>query len=194
MPKLDGTHLPQRIAERLAELMAGKEVAIREVRALLNDEQQKEMDAAWEHQQELRKGKRARTKEEEKELGWKTKREIFIEAYERAAAVADEDELDALKKKLRDKEIRAAKIFMDEFSDAMDAGKTGSQAQAAARNALTRAHLQEAESKRVEKRDAEVWAMEDALRKQIRDNLPEDERKMLDELEMQEKGKRLRSK
>lgn len=194
MPKLDGTHLPQRIAERLAELKAGKEVAIREIRALLNEEQQKEMDAAWEHQQELRKGKRARTKEEEKELGWKTKREIYIEAYERAAKGANEDELDALKKKLRDKEIRAARIYMDEFSRAMDAGKTGSQAQAAARNALTRAHLQEAESKRVEKRDAEVWAMEDALRKQIRDNLPEEELKMVDELKMQEKGKRLRGK
>lgn len=194
MPKLDGTHLPQRIVERLAELKAGKEVAIREIRALLNEEQQKEMDAAWEHQQELRKGKRARTKEEEKELGWKTKREIYIEAYERAAKGANEDELDALKKKLRDKEIRVAKIYMDEFSRAMESGKTGEQAKAAARNALTRAHLQEAESKRVEKRDAEVWAMEDALRKQIRNNLPEEERKMLDELEMQEKGKRLRGK
>lgn len=194
MPKLDGTHLPQRIAERLAELKAGKEIAIREIRALLSKEQQKEMNAAWEHQQELRKGKRARTKEEEKELGWKTKREIYIEAYERAAESANEDELDALKKKMRDKEIRAARIFMDEFSSAMEAGKTGSQAQAAARNALTRAHSKEAENKQVEKRDAEVWAMEDALRKQIRDNLPEHERDMLDELEMQAKGIRVQHK
>lgn len=194
MPKLDGTHLPKRIADRLAELKAGKDVAIREIRALLSEEQKKEMDAAWEHQQELRKGKRARTKEEEKELGWKSKREIYIEAYERATEAANEDELDALKKKMRDKEIRAAKVYMDEFSRAMEAGKTGSQAQAAARNALTRAHLQEAESKRVEKRDAEVWAMEDALRKRIRDNLPEHERQILDELKMQEKGIRMRGK
>jgi hypothetical protein len=34
MPKLDGTHLPQRLAERLAELKAGKEVAARDVKAL----------------------------------------------------------------------------------------------------------------------------------------------------------------
>lgn len=194
MPKLDGTHLPKRIANRLAELKAGKDVAIREIRALLSEEQKKEMDAAWAYQQELRKGKRARTKEEEKELGWKSKREIYIEAYERATEAANEDELDALRKKMRDKEIRAAKVYMDEFSRAMEAGKTGSQAQAAARNALTRAHLQEAESKRVEKRDAEVWTMEDALRQQIRDSLPEHEREMLDELEIQAKGIRVRGK
>ena len=83
MPKLDGTHLPQRLAERLADLKADKEVAARDVKALLNDEQIAEMDAAWKEQQALRKVKRARTKEEEQELGWKTKREIYIEAYEK---------------------------------------------------------------------------------------------------------------
>lgn len=69
MPKLDGTHLPSRLAERLADLKAGKEVAARDIKALLNDEQIAAMDAAWAEQQALRKGKRARTKEEEKELG-----------------------------------------------------------------------------------------------------------------------------
>ena len=84
MPKLDGTHLPQRLADRLADLVAGKEVAKRDIEALLNDEQKAAMDAAWQHQQALRKVKRARTKEEVRELGWKTKREIHIEAYENA--------------------------------------------------------------------------------------------------------------
>jgi hypothetical protein len=82
MPKLDGTHLPERLAERLADLKADKEVAARDVKALLNDEQIAKMDAAWKEQQALRKVKRARTKEEERELGWKTKREIYIETYE----------------------------------------------------------------------------------------------------------------
>jgi hypothetical protein len=66
MPKLDGTHLPQRLAERLADLKSDKEVAARDVKALLNEEQIEAMDAAWQHQQALRKVKRARTKEEEK--------------------------------------------------------------------------------------------------------------------------------
>jgi hypothetical protein len=79
MPKLDGTHLPDRLSARLYAPKAGEEVAARDIRALLSDEQIKVMDAAWEVQQELRK-KKAKTKDEEKALGWKTKREIHIEA------------------------------------------------------------------------------------------------------------------
>jgi hypothetical protein len=51
MPKLNGTHLPSRLAERLADLQAGKEVAARDLKALLNDEQIAAMDAAWAEQQ-----------------------------------------------------------------------------------------------------------------------------------------------
>ena len=70
MPKLDGTHLPQRLAQRLADLRADKEVAARDIRVLLSKDQQAAMDTAWVEQQLLRKGKRARTKEEELALGW----------------------------------------------------------------------------------------------------------------------------
>jgi hypothetical protein len=93
MPKLDGTHLPSRLESRLSELRAGKEVAARDIRVLLTDEQIAEMDAAWAAQQELRKKRRARTKEEEQALGWKTKRDIYIEAYERALKAAQDSEL-----------------------------------------------------------------------------------------------------
>lgn len=55
MPKLDLTHIADRLKARLAELKAGKEVAAREIRALLNDEQLAAMDAAWVEQQDLRK-------------------------------------------------------------------------------------------------------------------------------------------
>ena len=103
MPKLDGTHLPERLEQRLADLKANKEVAARDVKALLNDEQLVAMDSAWEEQQVLRKIKRARTKEEERELGWKTKREIYIEAYENALSEASEDIGDAFKERLRKK-------------------------------------------------------------------------------------------
>ncbi len=47
MPKLDGTHLPERLAERLADLKADKEVAARDVKALLSDDQIAAMEAAW---------------------------------------------------------------------------------------------------------------------------------------------------
>ena len=61
MPKLDGTHILGRLIERLEKLEAGEEIAAKEIRSLLTAEQQQELDDAWKAQQELRKGKRART-------------------------------------------------------------------------------------------------------------------------------------
>ena len=84
MPKLDDIHLVDRLRERLAELKADKEVAPRELRALLNDEQIKAIDDAWVLQKQLRKTTKARTKEKQIELGYKSKRDIHIEIYEQA--------------------------------------------------------------------------------------------------------------
>jgi len=139
MPKIDATHLPSRINKRLADLKAGKEVSIRDIKALLSNEQIAEMESAWQEQQELRKVKRARTKEEGKELGWKSKREIYIEVYERALNHNEENLLAAHKKKLQDAEVRAAKIYLDAFFEAKNNDKDYWQADAAGRNELTRA-------------------------------------------------------
>ena len=76
MPKLDGTHIAERLKERIAKLRNGEEVAARDLRALLTDEQTAALDVAKKAQQELKKIKRARTKEEEKAFGWKSIREI----------------------------------------------------------------------------------------------------------------------
>jgi hypothetical protein len=46
MPKLDGTHIFERLSERLEDLRQGKEVAARDLRALLTEEQEAAMDAA----------------------------------------------------------------------------------------------------------------------------------------------------
>jgi len=89
MPKLDATHLFSRLVIRLEQLEAGEEIAAKELRSLLTTKQLKELDDAWKKQQELRKGKRARTPEEEKALGWKTKREVRIEVFKDAIAAAD---------------------------------------------------------------------------------------------------------
>ena len=188
MPKLDGTHLPGRLAEKLADLKSGKEVAARDIKALLNDAQIAAMDAAWAEQQELRKGKRARTKEEEKELGWKTKREIHIEAYERAVAEANEDELGAYEKRIKQAEARSARIYLDAYFAARDEGKEPYQADLAARNDLKRAHLEKVDASRKEKRDEEVWAMEEELRKLIEKNMTPEEREQLELLREHEKA------
>lgn len=190
MPKLDGTHLPQRLAERLADLKADKEVAARDVKALLSDEQIAEMDEAWEWQQSLRKIKRARTKEEERELGWKTKREIYIDAYEKALSEANEDIGDALDERLERAEVRAARIYLDTYFAARDEGKEAYQAHLAANNELKRAHLAKvdvAQTDAMTRRRDELDAMEDAIRAEIRKKKTPEE---LEQLEMLEEHER----
>ena len=53
MPKLDGTHLPERLKQRLADLRSDN-VSKRDLEALLNAEQVAAMNAAWTEQQALR--------------------------------------------------------------------------------------------------------------------------------------------
>ena len=55
MPKLDETHMPERLANRLNDLKSGKEVSARDIKALLDDEQVNAMHTAWSEQQALRK-------------------------------------------------------------------------------------------------------------------------------------------
>ena len=190
MPKLDGTHLPDRLAQRLADLKADKEVAARDVKALLSDEQITAMDAAWEEQQALRKVKRARTKEEERELGWKTKREIYIEAYEKALSEANEEIGDALDERLERAEVRAARIYLDAYFAARDEGKDTYQAHSSANNELKRAHLAKvdvAQTDAMTRRRDELDAMEDAIRAEIRKKMTPEE---LEQLEMLEEHER----
>ena len=187
MPKLDGTHLPERLEQRLADLKAGEEVAVRDVKALLSDEQIAAMDEAWAKQQALRKIRRARTKEEEQAFGWKTKREIYIEAYERALNEANDFLLEAYQERLDKAEVRAAKIYLDAYFAAKNEGKEAYQADLAAKNELKRAHLEKVDAARMNARDQEVWAMEDAIRAEIRKNMTPDE---LEQLELAEEHER----
>ncbi len=55
MPKLNATHLPERLKEAIKQLEDGKEVEAKKNKTLLNAEQQQELDDAWAKQQELRK-------------------------------------------------------------------------------------------------------------------------------------------
>ena len=61
MPKLDNTHIADRLRERLAELKSDKEVAAREIKKLLNKEQLKAVEEEKAKQKKLRKEKPART-------------------------------------------------------------------------------------------------------------------------------------
>lgn len=142
MPKLNGIQTLERLMGRLAQLEAGEEIAAKEIRSLLTLEQQQELEDAWKEQQELRKGKRARTEEEEKELGWKTKREVRIDVFKRAVETAVGNLDSELKK--RDVEIakRQLRIYFEALSKAKEIGKDVTEAKNYANNELTRAGLQ----------------------------------------------------
>ena len=141
MPKLNGIHIFERLKERLEQLEAGEEIAAKEIRSLLTPEQQQELEDAWKEQQELRKGKRARTAEEEKALGWKTKREVRIEVFKRALKAAD----DGVDKEFERLQIEATKrqlkIYFEALDEAKKLGKDKTEAENYANNELTRAGI-----------------------------------------------------
>jgi len=141
MPKLDGTQILGRLIERLEKLEAGEEIAAKEIRSLLTAEQQQELDDAWKAQQELRKGKRARTEAEEKALGWKSKREVRIVVFKKAVATAW-DGIDVEFEKLQAQATRRQmRIYFDALDEAAKLGKDMAEAENYANNELTRAGL-----------------------------------------------------
>ena len=195
MPKLDGTHLPERLAERLADLKTDKEVAARDVKALLNDEQIATMDAAWKEQQALRKVKRARTKEEERELGWKTKREICIEAYEKALSEASDGVLEELERLLLEATKRQMRIYFSTLDEALKEGKEKRVAENLANNALTRAGLRRMDGQKVgteglTRRDREIREMEDLIMKKAVSEMDDYEREQYELVQAYEKALR----
>ena len=191
MPKLDGTHIAERLKERIAKLKNGEEVAARDLRALLTDEQTAALDAAKKAQQELKKAKRARTKEEEKALGWKSIREIHIEALESALKEAEEDEVGAWEKRMRDAEIRQARIYFDTLESEIKAGKELQTAKNKANNDLTRAGLRRMDGQIVghlSKRDKEISELEAALIQQATNELDDYEKEQLELLKAHNKA------
>ena len=201
MPKLDGTHIQDRLRQRLEQLRNGEEVARRELESLLTAQQIAAWDAAWEQQKQLRKHKRARTKEEEQALGWKSKREITIEVVEAAFNQADSGLVEEFERLLKNAEIRQARIYLDTYSKARAEGIDELSAQAQANNALTRAGLRRVDGQDVwatmTKRDKEILEMEQAIKQRYIDTMTEEERKeymeqqeILDELEAFGKKKR----
>lgn len=172
MPKLDQTHIAERLQKRLADLKAGKEVAAREIRALLNDEQLVAMDMAWIEQQALRKMRRDKTNEE-LELGWKTKRELHIATYEKALIDAEALQISAWEKKQRNAEIRQARIYFESYGNAIDDGKSAATSKNIANNDLTKAGLNRLDGAnvgRINRRDKEVNEKEATLRDKLKKN------------------------
>jgi len=170
MPKLNSLQIAERIRERIAQLEANEEIAAKDVRALLTDAQHAALEAAWQHQQLLRKGKRAITKAQQKALGWKSKRELRLEAFRHAVAELERNELQTVKELQLKSDARRSRIYLDTYFAERDKDATMLQAEGRANNALTRAglaRLDRADVERVNPRDKEVFEVEEELRKQL---------------------------
>jgi hypothetical protein len=180
MPKLDPIQTADRLRQRLEELVAGKEVAARDLKALLTNEQIAAIDEAWAVQQALRKQKRARTKDEQVALGWKSKREVQIEILQKAVAEFEAEELEAYEELLHQRELKAARVFMDAFCDTRVNNKNGwSEANAA----LQRAGFPRTDRvarTTLSQRDKEVRDMEAALMARFEAEMTPEEREQLE--------------
>jgi soluble cytochrome b562 len=193
MPKLDGTHIADRLKRRLDELLRGEEVHARDKKNLLNDQQVAAMDAAWAEQQMLRKQKRARNKAEEIELGWKSKRDIHIEALTQALHAAQEGELAAWRKKMHDADVRQGRVYFDELKAQTAKGIDAATAKTRANNALTRSGLKRLDgvmigTQGLNKRDREIRDLEDAILQKNESELDDYEREQLELLREHEKA------
>ena len=125
MPKLNHFQTKARLEARLAELESGVEIEARDIKVLLTDEQNELLDRLWDEQQLIRTTHKTKSKAEADGLVWKTKKEIRIDVYKQAIAEANNSALDEILKEQEASEVRAAKIFMDAYFEALDKDKDG---------------------------------------------------------------------
>ena len=186
MPKLNTEQLMERIQKRIHQLELGEEVAAKDIKALLSTEQQQQLVDALAAQAELKKNKRVRTDEEKQALGWKSIREVRLDVLRAALNAANDGLLADYERRLKEKEVRQANIYLSEYFAARADGKEQYAAQGAANNALTRAALPRVDGQDVNsmsKRDREVFALEAQLKEHIRSQMTAEELEQLDMLE-----------
>jgi hypothetical protein len=185
MPKLNITHKLERLQKRLQQLESGEEVANKDIKALLEPHHITQLEQEQLKQDELRKThKRPKTEEEKQAIGWKTKLELRIEIYKRAIAEADDGMLEGIRELQKNRELKAAKIFMEAFSKADAQGKNGT---IAGNIALVQNGFRQS-APIVTKRDKELLAMEETIRKHLESKLTDEEKEQLEILREHEKS------
>ena len=195
MPKLNNTHLPERIQEHIEKMERGEEVEAKKDTTLLNEQQQKELKEALAHQQQLKKTHKRPKKQEEKDaIGWKEIREVRLGIYKQALEELNANVVDDIKELQRQREAKAARVFMDAWSKAIDEGKRGVSAESAGNIALTRAGFTPKGSIGLTKRDREIRASEEALLKMLESKLSAEEKEQLDLVREHEKTVKKRKK
>ena len=179
MPALDATHLTSRLVKQIERLRRGEALIVRDVTALLTEGQVAAVEAEWAAQKVLRSGKRPRNDEERAKLGFKDKRELYIEALQSALAEAKQENVRAFKDKIKKVEARQARIYLDTYFSASKEGKSAAAAMGEANNELTRARLKRldgTEKQLRSRRDDEVAAVELDLENKARLEMTDEER------------------
>ena len=195
MPKLNNTHLPERIQEHIEKMERGEEVEAKKDKTLLNEQQQKQLKEALAQQQHLKKThKRPKTQEEKDAIGWKEIRDVRLGIYKQALEELSANVVDDIKELQRQREAKAARVFMDAWSKAGKEGKVGNSALSAGNIALTRAGFGIPQSSMLTKRDREIRALEEELLKQFENELSSEQKEQLDLVREQEKVVKKRKK
>jgi hypothetical protein len=187
MPKLNDTHLPERLKEAIKQLEAGVEVEAKKNKTLLNAQQQKELDDAWTKQQALRKQhKPPKTEEEKKKLGWKDKREVRIDIYKQALADLEENIFDIHLKQLDKEQAKATKAYLKGYFCATERQDKDS----AGKIEVQRAGFKVSNGRSMSKRDLEVRRIEEELLKRFEAEMTDEEREQRDLLKETEEAER----
>ena len=90
----------ERLERRIHQLELGEEIAAKDIKALLNVEQQRQLVDALAAQVKLKKNKRARTDAEKQALGWKSIREVRLDVLRSALNAANDDLLSDYQRRL----------------------------------------------------------------------------------------------
>lgn len=187
MPKLNDTHLPERLKEAIKQLEAGEEVEAKKNKTLLNAKQQQALVDEWDQQQELRKQhKPPKTEAEKKRIGWKDKREVRIDIYKQALAELEEDIFDIHLKQLEKEQAKATKAYLKGYFGATD----GQDKHSAGNIAVQRAGFMVSTTRGMSKRDLEVRRIEEELLKRFESEMTEEEREQRELLKETEKAER----
>jgi len=168
MPKINITHILERLQLRLAQLERGDALAARDINTLLTTAQRNELKAAWAAQQALRKQyTQPKTQAEIQAIGWRTIREVRIDILQQALTAAQNGLVDGFEQLQQQSEVKASRIFLDAYFKASAENKN---TLSAANIALTRSgynKVNATSSKFVSKRDKLVNEMEEILLKKF---------------------------
>ncbi len=173
MPKINNVHRLDRLKEILKKIKNNENVEIRDINNLLTDEQEQELKDMWTDEQANRKNK-SYSKEQ-----WQDKRALRIKLIERVIKELDDNLLNEIEHLQYQREVKAARVFMDAYFEAADNNENK---WSKANIALQRAgFLPVGRAVRsLSKRDIELRKMEEDIRKRFEAEMTAEEREQLE--------------